>query len=332
VDDSHVYVLWNITLRTGQEAGRTDSTLISFPHGQPDQATGPRNIFAPSFSELPYEEVDESATAFIAGERVPYQAEVPVSVPVTLRPATTAAGELAVASRQSVTFEYRDQAIQVGTLFFDGGQPVAAQLLSFTSQDSVAPAVEADSANFLYYTWLEPRVGTFDLYFATTAPDIKPMLNRVGPKDVYQVGWDIAFGLLSGLVLSPFLAIAWLILPLVVYGLTSFVKETATDDLTNWHRFRLLLLILAFNVTKIASLPGIMDYVPFSAWMPLPPWMRLPLQIFVPLGILATGIVVAWRYTYGRERHSPLYFLMIMVGVDGILTMSVYGVIFYNII
>jgi hypothetical protein len=73
------------------------------------------------------------------------------------------------------------------------------------------------------------------------------------------------------------------------------------------------------------------DYVPFSAWLPfIPPALNLPLKVGIPLLIAGLALAVAWRYSYGRDRPSPFFFLIFYMVVDSVLTMAVYGVTFYG--
>jgi hypothetical protein len=50
----------------------------------------------------------------------------------------------------------------------------------------------------------------------------------------------------------------------------------------------------------------------------------------VPLLITGLALAVAWRYTYGRDRPSPFFFLLSYMALDSVLTMAVYGVTFYG--
>jgi hypothetical protein len=78
-------------------------------------------------------------------------------------------------------------------------------------------------------------------------------------------------------------------------------------------------------------MPTIRDYVPFSAWLPfIPPTFGLVMQVGVPLLIAGLALVIAWHYTYGSDRASPFFFLLLYATVDAIFTMAVYGVTFYG--
>jgi hypothetical protein len=61
----------------------------------------------------------------------------------------------------------------------------------------------------------------------------------------------------------------------------------------------------------------------------MPDWLEAPLRVGSPplIGLLAA--FVAWNFTYRRDTRSPVYFLLIYAGVDGLLTGALYGVLVY---
>ena len=131
-------------------------------------------------------------------------------------------------------------------------------------------------------------------------------------------------------MLAP-LALTWVVAPLVVLGLTSVIRRGDERFTSPGVIISLILSIGAYWVSKLALMPTIQDYVPFSAWLPfIPPALSPLLQVGVPLLISGLALAVAWRYTYGHERPSPFFFLLFYVAVDGVLTMAVYGVTFYG--
>ena len=183
----------------------------------------------------------------------------------------------------------------------------------------------------MYITWLESGADSgYDVYFSSTAPDIREALGRLTWGDAGQLGPEILFGLLGGVVLVP-LALAWIVVPMVVLGVTSVIRRK-DERITNLGVIiSLALAIAAYWVSKLLLMSTIRDYVPFSAWLPfIPPALNLPLQVGVPLLITGLALGVAWRYTYGSERPSPFFFLLIYAAIDAALTMAVYGVTFYG--
>ncbi len=241
------------------------------------------------------------------------------------------APEVAIAFHTKLAYLRRKEQGQVSTLFFQDGEPFAYQQISFTPASSGYPAILSDQAGQLYITWLESGADSgYDVYFSSTAPDIRNVLEGITWGDVGRLGAETLFGFLGGAMLAP-LALAWVVAPLVVLGLTSVIRRKDESFTSPGVIISLTLAIAAYWVGKLALLPTIHDYVPFSAWLPfIPSPLNLPLQVGVPVLISGLALVVAWRYTYGHDRPSPFFFLLIFVAVDGILTMAVYGVTVYG--
>jgi hypothetical protein len=72
-------------------------------------------------------------------------------------------------------------------------------------------------------------------------------------------------------------------------------------------------------------------YVPFSAWIPnIPAVLGEILRIGVPFLTLLLSGFIAWHFTYRRGNDSSLYFLLIYIGVDALITTSIYAVLIYG--
>jgi hypothetical protein len=231
-----------------------------------------------------------------------------------------------------VQYQMRKEQNQISTLFFERGNPTGYQLVSFTPTSSGYPSIVSDERGQLYLTWLEQaRQPGYLVYFASTAPDIQGALNRLTWNDVGQLSAETIFGLLGGVVLIP-LVLMWLVVPLIALGLTSFIRRDEAL-LSFGVLISLALALITYWISKLALFPGITDYVPFSAWLPfIPLSLNLPLQAGVPLIITGLALFAAWRYTYNRDRPSTLLFILIYAVVDGILTMAIYGTIFYGVL
>lgn len=336
MDSQQVYLVWNISVRTGPEAGKILTEYLTFPLAQPEQAAESQMIVVPGTADLDYDY--EPANGLAAGLRV---------LPIDVYPSTTAVTdaalitaneptpELAVAFDAIIQYEFRKERGQVGIMYLQNGQINGYQLLSFTPNASVMPAVVSDSAGHLYLTWLErAKSGGFQIYFASTAPDLVQSLSGVTTGDFTRIARETVFGLLSGAVLSPILVALWSLLPMVVlYATTILRRGQPGKRVMVGTIISLLLAVVVYWLVKLGTLPGIRSYVPFSAWVPgLPIWLQAPLQIGVPILTTLTGIAAAWYFTYRRNSESILNFLFIFVAVDGLITMAVYGFQFYNVI
>lgn len=327
LDQERAYLFWTELTRIGLEAGKVESLYLSFPLGKPDQASPVGQLFVPSGYDLAYQA--SPATGLEAGERAPL-ASWGVSDITDLAVLNAQEAETAAAFRARVEYLGRKEQGQIGIVYFREGAPTGYQLISFSSANSLDPGLLAQGGR-LYLTWMEKGdLPGFVVYFASTAPDLSQHLNRINWRDLGSLAAETAFGLLTGALLLP-LALLWLIVPLAVMGLTSFMRKDE-ESLTNVGTLLSLIpAVILYWVSKLLVLPGMRDYVPFSAWIPfLPDWMGHPLQIGVPLGIGGAALWLAWRLTYRRERPSALFFFLLYAFIDGILTTAVYGVLFYG--
>ncbi|MCB9421506.1 MAG: hypothetical protein H6667_17005 [Ardenticatenaceae bacterium] len=336
LDNQKVYLVWNISVRTGPEAGKILTEFLTFPPGQPEQVSGRQAIIVPGIAEITYDYEPDGGLA--AGKRV---------WPIDVYPTTTAVTdpailttnqpvlELAIAFDAIIQYEFRKERGQVGVIYLQDGQVNGYQLLSFTPNASVMPTIINDSAGNLYLTWLErAESGGFQIYFASTALDLIEALSGITTGDFSRITRETGFGLLSGAVLSPILVALWSLLPMIVLYATSILRRGQPGKrIMAGTVISLLLAIAAYWLVKLATIPGIRSYVPFSAWIPgIATWLQLPLQIIVPISTTLIGLATAWYFTYRRNSESIMNFLFIFTAVDGLLTMAVYGFQFYNVI
>lgn len=331
LDTNHIYIYWIEVFRTGLEAGFTQTRYIYFPQADPAQVSAPLETFIPSEHDLAYESF--SSEVVQVGERYSL-ADRPspsssVLQDISMNPVQE--GELAVSFRAGIDYYWRRSASQIGLVYLQDGLPTSYQLLSFTQQASTDPTVISDSNDYLYVTWLESGdVSRFDVYLTATSPEIRSSFNSVTANDVTDLLAATSFGLLTGVLLAPIAAVLWMVLPLVTIGLTSIFRRGEQTIRSPGTIVTLILAIAVFQVAKVASLPDILEYVPFSAWLPLPDILKAPLQIIVPLLIMIGAIVTAWHFTYRRNTQAPLYFMILYVAADALFTMAIYGVLFYG--
>jgi PAS domain S-box-containing protein len=280
-------------------------------------------------------ESHESAeeTPLRAGPRVPLTG-AGGSVPLGLESNPFVARELVVAARASVAFKLRRQATQATLLYFRDGRPTAYQLLNFSPSSTGSPYVRSDDAGYLYATWLErAEERGFLVYLGSTAPDVLDRLDRLTLPDVGRMAAETIFGMLAGAALSPFVGILWLIGPLLALGLTSFLRRESEGTIAAGSLLSLVLALVIYWAVKLSTLPGATDYVPFSASIPIvPQWMEAPLRWGVMLTIMIVSLLTAWHFTYRRKTQSALYFILIYVGVDSVLSLAIYGSIIFGFV
>jgi hypothetical protein len=217
-------------------------------------------------------------------------------------------------------------------VFFRDGAPAGYQLLSFAANGSFTPALTSDRARNLYATWRQLQPPGFGVYIASTAPDIRQSLAGLTVGDVGRVTVETVFGMLTGAIFAPLFAVLWLIAPLMVLGVTWFVRRGA-ERVTHWGVLASLALALAaYWIGKLISFEDHLGYVPFSEWIPvIPAWLAIPLRIAVPVLIAGVALRIAWRYTFQAERRSALLFVLIYAGVDALLMAAIYGGLLLNI-
>lgn len=331
IDAENVYIYWVEIFRTGLEAGFTESRFITFSQSAPDQISEPQTTFIPSGHDLSYEPF--AGESVHAGDRysLASQPSSGLSVLQDISPNEIQEDELAVGFRAGIDYFWRRSANQIGLVYLQDGRPTSYQLLSFTQQPSTDPTVVSDANDNLYVSWLESGdVSRFDVYLASTSPDLKAAYNPLTFNDITELTAATVFGLLTGVLLAPVVAVLFLVLPMIIVGLTSILRRGEQTLRSPGTIISFTLAIIVYQVGKFAAFPGMSDYVPFSAWLPIPSLLKVPLQIIVPLAIMIGAIFSAWHFTYRRKTESPLYFMILFVAVDTLFTMAIYGVLFYG--
>jgi hypothetical protein len=331
LDDELAYVLWTVQVQTGLEAGFVETEYIQFEKDMASEPARPRELAVPREHQLHHQ--DPTGGEIRAGQRVSLNGE---RMPLTLQVAdlvfnNSQADELVAAFKAKTDYLRRKAQWQISTVFFADGVPSDYQLLSFTPASSRTPQIMSDREGYLYLTWLEKGdEAGFAVFFATTAPDFREQFDVVTGVDVSQLFAETSFGLASGVILIP-LGLVWIMAAAVVMGLSSWLRKENEPLLSPGTLISLGLALAAYWSAKLFILPGMVDYVPFSAWIPLiPEWMRLPLRIGVPALITLVAARVTFRYTFGGEERSLLFLVLIYGAIDSLLTLAIYGVLFFE--
>lgn len=331
LDEQYAYVFWSMTYYSGLEAGSTEAQYVYFPREQPELVSSTRLLSVPYSYNLDYQAVQVGDLK--AGERVPLEPTFEGGVHyITQMTANSVPGqkELVIAFHTRMGYLMRKTQSQVSAVFFQDGVPTSYQLLSFTPASSTSPAIFSAEPGWLYLTWLEKgELPGWAVYFASSAPDIREALSPLSSDDVGRLTVEALFGLVIGALLVP-VALIWVLPTMIVLGLTSGMRSTEEHLTSRGVLASLALGLVVLWVGKLAVLPGILGYVPLSAWLPvIPSWLGSLLQAGVPLLITGVALLVAWNYTYGKGEGSVFPFMVIYAIGDGILTMAVYGVLIY---
>ena len=328
IDSGRVYFAWAVEVRTGLSAGEIEARYLSFPIGQPVGQPTVEYLRVPSAFKLPYSPLPGQTGSWVGLPAADLGTTIRVFEVYFLPGQPERA--LAVFKAQTDYLRRKTQ-WQIGTLLFEQGAERGYELLSFTSSESTYARIVQDSQGDLYATWLEGSSSSGGVvYLASTAPRLRAAFNRLSVADITQMLAETLFGLASGMVLFWF-PLIWLIGSLAVLFLTSPLRREDQPLLRPGTLISLALIVAAFWVVKLFVFPGMFAYVPFSAWIPVLPqsWYE-PLRIATPvvIGLIALG--TALHFTYQRDNRSPLYFTLIYGLVDGLLTLAVYGVIFWG--
>lgn len=331
-DEEVGYLFWSQVVVAGLEAGSRTSYLQYFPLGRPDAIRPPLRMVVPASQLLESEEYFSGY--FPTGNRIPvggirygssYQDDINVI--------SGDFPELAIAFRSQSEHKWRDFRNQVNVAYLSDGLVTTYQPLSYTSTDSSHPNIFQDAEQDLYVSWLEKESSIFYVYFSTTDTAMKSTLDLVSVNDYLSLTAEGIFGVLAGVILSPFAAAVW-----GGAGLLAFVF---TLILSQFHKpiFRTVGEYLSniggmfiFWWMKLATLPGIGgDYVPFSAWIPrIPPEFEQPLIIGIPILIGLTAFAAAWSKTYGKGSGSAINFHLIYSAVDALFSCAIYGILIYG--
>ncbi len=330
LDLTHAYIFWSITHLSGEEAGTAETLFTYFPIGHPEVASIEQNLTVPYSYDLHYDERDSDAPptgervnlgdGFIGGGRYITQ----------INPGPTVGEELVVAFHARLGYLLRKTQSQVSSVFLQDGDNHGYQELSFTSSFSSQPAIFSDEDGHLYLTWLEKgALPGWMVYFASTTPSLSDGLGGVTVDDVGRVSAEAVFGLLTGALLIP-VAFIWIIPAMIVFVI--FSRLLRSDEKATDTRGLLTLgfTLVALWVAKISVLPGMRDYVPFSAWIVfLPEWIRTPLLLGVPFLIAIVSLGLAWIISSREEEPTTYRIVVAYIIIDAVLTMAIYGVLIY---
>jgi hypothetical protein len=327
LDGHNAYIFWTLTYFSGLEAGQSKTFYVSFPHSQSGLVSPVQYLNVPFSSSLTYQPFHESSLN--AGDRVLLGPGHPGSGSYTTLVATNSATEqeLVIAFHARLEYLMRKTKSQISAVFLQDGVPTSYQQLSFTPSGSFYPAIHSDDEGQLYLTWLEKgELPGWIVYFASTAPEMEKNLSKLSSDDITRIVADTAFGLLTGALLIP-IGFIWFVPSMIVLTLTSRLRGT-TEGFTSIGAIVIFsLAMIVLWVTKLAILPGILEYVPFSAWIPsIPSWLHSPLRLIVPSLIGVLSLLVAWFYVQRKGNPSISVFMIIYSITDGILTMAIYGV------
>jgi hypothetical protein len=331
VDATTAYVFWTEETTSGPSAGDIDTQYFAFPLYEPQQIGTPQKIRVPKTYEVEY--ADEIGGALQAGPRVdldPLVYDATLNL-IDLGTNPIPADELVLTYRATIAYLWRKTQPQIGLAYFSDGNSTGQQLITFSSGASRSPFVISDADQYLYSTWVEQNDdGHWNVYFATTRPEMKAQLAALTGADVAGISADTIFGLLAGSVLAPIAVLIWMVLPILLLFLVSRIVGGGEGKLTWGGVIVIAVFVFVYKGIQIGSLPTD-SIVPFAAWIPvMADWMGNFLQTALPYIIAAIALLIAYLVTYRRGRESLLYFALIFAAIDGLAMMAVYGSWFFG--
>lgn len=325
ISDGRAYVLWSIFSQSGLEAGTGRTEYIVFPVATPQQVEPQRVRIMPP-EEQPYESY---AGAFPLTQLVPPPPSPTMNTDYVGDPAVTSGPGAGAAAVVSANQAWRQQTVvQLALVLFGEGQLHGYQMAAKTQNVSQGATVATDATGNLYLAWGE-GAGGLNAYFATTAPEMKDVINRLDPADVANLVLTSAMESVVGLLFMP-LAVIWM-LPGGLLTALWRMRNQQEDAASVPSRIIFAIGIVLYQGLKILFMPAILSYVPFSAWLDIPTAWQEPLTLIAPLAVFLFALLVGEIVRRRREETStPIYFF-IVAGIDGALTLIVYGVNFLGV-
>ncbi len=316
------YIVWSTYSSSGLEAGTAATKYVAFSMDDPLLGTG-ETVRVSSAEETPYAPYE---SAYQITQLAP-PAAISESSGLVRQPFPAAGRDDELAVAVAVAQESRlDEIVQVGVLLFKQGVYQGYQMAGKTEAFSQQPVLAADMTGNLHLAWREGGRGS-QAYYAVTSAEGRQALDRMSGGDVASTALGGGIEVVAGMLFFP-LACVWIFPGLLLIGLLHLYRGESElrDPLT---LVVLLVSVVASQIVKFAFLPTISFYIPFSAWLDISPSWEEPLRYMVPIMTLGTGILAAFLL---RKRYdSALAFFFIVIAVDALLTLAIYGVNFLGV-
>ncbi|MEA3460021.1 MAG: hypothetical protein U9R11_05060, partial [Chloroflexota bacterium] len=319
LDTTTVYIFWSIECRGGGLGGASaELQYVSFPLRQPS----PRPLMrinlpvaaGPSYKphQGPY------SYANLARLSPPIRGSDFLCMPAVVKGQRA---ELPVVFSLKMYAKGKAKAQPVMVVFSEG-ELKGYQLIAQTYAASLRPNVVPDSASNLYLAWIDTAgFWQYDVYYASTSPEVKAWLDRTSPQDVLLRAIGLSWGVLSGVALIP-LTFAWIFPPLI--GVVLFEIFGSEDDLGRWPaRVVLGVAVILYLVIKFMLSPALLLFAPLSDQVPA-------LIVVVPVVILALGLGAMYGYMRRAGRPSLLVAFTIFALTDTLLSLAVYSPGFFG--
>ena len=320
------YVFWSVLNQSGLEAGTGYTAYTAFPVDAPANLKANRLLLSPD-EEQPYTAYEGS---FHLTQLAPPAEAAWASTDFILSPSVmqgSQTGELAMAVAMNQAMRL-DQHLQIAIGVFKDGQFVGYTLGTKTENISDDPVLFIDTLMNLHLAWREGAAGN-SVFYATTQAQASAALERLTAGDIINAIFQGGMEGLVGVAFLPVIGFGWLLPGMVVVGIVKFFRDQ--DNLVAWyHWIPLIFALLLYHVVKLATLPTIASYVPFSAWVDIPARVGEPLRVIVPLLIFVIAFLVANRILQKKTQSAAVFYISFTL-VDALLTLAIYGVNFLGV-
>lgn len=319
LSDGWVSAFWSVLKQTGLEAGTAKTEYVVFQTGEPTE--GPilsLNIMDSDFQFLPYQG-SFALSQLIPAPQADYFSTNYILSPVTLGDQNS---ELIVSVSANQTLRLNNN-IQIVLGVFNNGEYQGYTVATKTETLSKDPVTKVDGAGNLYLVWREGAAGS-QVFLSTTASEARTALDGVSSSDLPSLLLTGGLEAITGILLFPF-ALPWMVVGFVMLIVWRLIKND--EDLTfPTSKILLIIAIISYQVLKVLFLSPMLVYVPFSAWIDIPAHLELIYRVGVPLVIFTVALLAAQWFTRKSTPSSLTYYLVVVI-VDCIFTMAIYGVI-----
>jgi hypothetical protein len=325
LSDGWLYIVWSVLSQSGLEAGTSRTQYVAFPVDEP-QLIEPSPIWIHPEEEPPYGPYNGelALTQLVDPPQVAW-----ATTDYILRPAAAASqeSELAIALAANQMFRLNPE-LQIAVAVFEDGQYMGYSFASKSDQLSNFPVLSLDDSGNLYTVWREGSSGQ-NIYYSTTESTAMAAIDRLDSGDFANALLQGTLESLTSILLMPIVGFGWILpgfLFLIIWKLIQD-QESVTEPLS-W--IFLIVALLIYQTIKFVTLPTMVTYVPFSAWLYIPAGLEFPLRIAVPILIIIISVLVA-NAVRKRRSNSTLVFYLSMTLTDAILTLAIYGVNFLGV-
>ncbi len=326
LESGWVYVIWSLEQRGGGlTPGTAETQYQAFPIGQPERRSG-GPIYVPALAKPEY----QSATgAFNYAHLYPLASRDGDAV-VLRNPSDYVYMQFAVPGQRdeaglflatNMAMPRRAGKIQIAFVALDDGRVKGYEVAVRTLSGSMRPSAAVDDTGAFHLACLGVGgFGTYEVLYASTAPEIRSALNRLTTQDLLGLLLGRTWTTASALSFFPMLVI-WLFLPfawLVVF----YLARPDADLTTRTGCVGLAVAIALYLFSKLFMLPAFLWYAPFLDIVP--PRYEWVVLLGFPALLLGLGLLAMRAYIRRSERKVVMFAFAIFAATDALLSLALY--------